>query len=628
LEDTVEWSYTLLSPIEQKALTQLAVFVGGWTLEAMEQVLGEQSNCVPLLQQLVHKSLVSAAPMSLPDGRRTRYSLLRAIREYVLLRLRAGGEEETVRRRHFRYYAQLGVTLGDQVMGAQHQLAMARLDTDYHNIRAAVQFALARPELTDDRLRLAAALTYYWRLRNHSLWAERLAWLSVVSGEPEGCSPEALAVAYGALLSLGCIDPLHATLNVGAQWHDIQQWVAAADELLAQTDLAQRDARSAGRLLLGLADAHRFPGGLARCREYAERAVHWLRVAGDLRNLGFAQNILTWLDMLNGITPSVLAQQEANLEAARNSGSTWALCEAYRAQIAMANAGQDRDEAIQFMKLLLALAEQEEYLPFLYNAYHILERIDEALAVEMAEALVERQRRKGNSAVLGLALHQLGRIYVNTHRFAQAAAVLDEAIDFWRRSGGDQGPASALEWSLAERANAALCLGDFAAARQCCEESLALFVHAPFSDGSVWPRYYRACSALALGNLGEAAADLRACIRIVIGQYPGWEKLAIWSLAGLGEIAYRKRRLQVSGALFGAAAALDAGLPEPAARGRFGEVHSFLDAMAAASEYRQSPAFEQGWTFGTRFSLQEAASLALDTRVTEIRLPNASPDHG
>jgi tetratricopeptide (TPR) repeat protein len=475
---------------------------------------------------------------------------------------------------------------------------------------------------------MAAALTYYWRLRNGSLWAERLAWLSVAPGELEACAPASLAVAYGALLSLGCIDPLHATLNVGAQWHDIQQWVAAADALLAQPDLVQRDARSAGRLLLGLADAHRFPGGLAKGREYAERAVMLLREAGDLRNLGFAQNILTWLDMLNGITPSAQDQQAANLEAARNSGSTWALCEAYRAQIAVASAENDRDEAIYFMKLLLALAEQEEYLPFLYNAYHMLERIDESMAVEMAEDLVERQRQKGQSAVLGLALHQLGRIYVNTRQCIRAASVLDEAIDFWRRTGGDQGPASALEWSLAERANAALCLGDYATAWQCCDESLTIFAQAPFSDGSLWPRYYRACAALACGKLANAAEDFRTCIKIVLGNYPGWEKLAVRSLAGLGEIAHRKLRLQVSGALFGAAAALDARLPEPAAHGRFGEVHCFLGTMVAASGYREDPVFEEGWTVGTQFSLQEAASVALDAKVSEIRLPNASPKHG
>jgi predicted ATPase/DNA-binding SARP family transcriptional activator len=611
LHDTVEWSYRLLAPAEQRVLVHLAVFVGGWTLAAMESVAGGEATAATLLQQLVRKSLIGVEQMRQQEGGRTRYYLLRAIREYAALLLSVDPEQELVRRRHFHYYAQLATRAGDQVMGAQHHRAMAELDADYHNIRAAVQFSLERPDLAEGRLRMAAALTYYWRLRSHTLRAEGLAWLEPASEPHEVCSPAAQALACAALLSLGCIDPLHSALSVGAEWHGIRRLIAAGEALLEQSWLIESDKRSAGRLLLALADAHRFPAGLHKCREYAGRAVGLLQAAGDRRGLGFAHNMLNWLDVMEGDTPAVQARQEANLRISQESGSAWALCEAYRAQATLAGAANDPSNQIHYIKLLIALAEQEEFLPFLYDSFHRLERIDEGLAIGMAEALVERQRHKGNSVVLGLALHQLGRIYVNVQQFERAASLLDEAIDFWRRRAGEQGQTSALQWSLVDRGNAAYFLVQYATALRCFEESLSLFAVVPFSDGSAWPHFYRGYTWLAKDELSNAKEDFRQCIQIVTAGYIGWRKLLIRSCAGLAEIAWRRAEIGLSGKLFAAAATLDAAALEPAARGRFGEVQAFVCTMAATPEYRRDPVFAQGWQEGERLTLEEAIALAL-----------------
>src|SRR5690606_32103333 len=39
LWNAIDWSYTLLSEAEQAVLRQLAVFAGGWTLEAAEAII-------------------------------------------------------------------------------------------------------------------------------------------------------------------------------------------------------------------------------------------------------------------------------------------------------------------------------------------------------------------------------------------------------------------------------------------------------------------------------------------------------------------------------------------------------------------------------------------------------------
>ncbi len=610
LSDTVEWSYKLLSPAEQRTLVHLAVFVGGWTADAMQHVLPDQDRALSLLHQLVRKSLVGVDQVEQPEGGRTRYFLLRAIREYGLARFSASADQGDIRRRHFAYYTHYATRLGDAVMGAEHRQAMAGLDADYHNIRAAAQYAFDKPDLGEARVRMAAALTYYWRLRNHTLRAEGLGWLQAALEPQTTCSLPAQALACGALLSLGCIDPLHAFLNLGAAWHGIQQLIAVGEALLAEPALAA-DSRSRGRLLLGLADAHRFPGGLDKCRDYVVLAITALEAAGDLRNLGFAYNMLTWLDQMQANTPAVGDHQAANLRVAQASGSPWALCEAYLVQASLAGAAGNRIDQIHFIKLLMEVAEQHEFLSQLYVCLQQLESADQALAMQMVEGMVVRWRSRPAAGVLSLALHQLGRMYINTRQCEAAAAVLDEAIDLWRRRSGDQWQTSALEWSLTERGGAAYLLGDYAGALNYLSESIALFAGVPFTGGSLWPRFYRGFAHLAVGELRSAEDDFRQCIELVIEGFVGWQKLAVWALAGLGEIAHRRGELALSGRLLGAAATLDMGLPEPSAHARYGEVQGFLRCMAAAIEYHHDAAFAQAWQAGARLTFEEAVGLPL-----------------
>src|SRR5581483_5823665 len=85
LRATIEWSYDLLGPEEQRLFARLAVFAGGCTLEAAEAVADADLDT---LQSLVEKSLVRHT-----NGR---FWMLETIREYALERLAASGEGDTV----------------------------------------------------------------------------------------------------------------------------------------------------------------------------------------------------------------------------------------------------------------------------------------------------------------------------------------------------------------------------------------------------------------------------------------------------------------------------------------------------------------------------------------------------
>lgn len=159
LRATIDWSHDLLAEGERRLLRRLAVFRGGWTLEAAEQVCGfgrsEPADIADLLFRLVDQSLVTADPGT------GRFRLLVTIREYAWVRLREAGEEDDCRRRHLAHYIALAEEHGPLVRytGRAWDLLVGEQD----NLRAALEFCVERTaEPPEPGLRLAAALVPFW----------------------------------------------------------------------------------------------------------------------------------------------------------------------------------------------------------------------------------------------------------------------------------------------------------------------------------------------------------------------------------------------------------------------------------------------------------------------------------
>jgi len=149
LRATIGWSYELLSPEERQLFRRLAVFAGGSTLEAAEQVAGGDLDS---LQSLVEKSLLRF------DGER--YSMLETIREYALEQLEEEGEAAETRRRHAEFFLALAEEVdlsaeGDY--GRRYEL----VPPDQDNFRAAIDWSLATGEI-ELGVRVAVALENFW----------------------------------------------------------------------------------------------------------------------------------------------------------------------------------------------------------------------------------------------------------------------------------------------------------------------------------------------------------------------------------------------------------------------------------------------------------------------------------
>ncbi len=154
LRASIDWSYALLAEAERVVLQRVAVFVGGWTLEAAEQIVSDPGSSsdagqrrrwldndtiLDLLTQLVNKSLVIAERR---QGQETRYRLLEPIRAYARERLAAAGEEAQLRDRHLAYYFSEVVSRQQRMDGRLDAWA-CRMQADLDNVRSALEWAVA-----------------------------------------------------------------------------------------------------------------------------------------------------------------------------------------------------------------------------------------------------------------------------------------------------------------------------------------------------------------------------------------------------------------------------------------------------------------------------------------------------
>lgn len=136
LRATIEWSHGLLNEPERRLFRNLSIFVGGFTLEAAEEVAGGGPDT---LESLVDKSLVRPRD----DQDRRRFAFLESIREFADGEL-TGAERAAAADRHAEYYGRLADGLEDGSLSASE----AQLDAEVMNLRAAATWAMERGDGT------------------------------------------------------------------------------------------------------------------------------------------------------------------------------------------------------------------------------------------------------------------------------------------------------------------------------------------------------------------------------------------------------------------------------------------------------------------------------------------------
>ncbi|WP_143056336.1 AfsR/SARP family transcriptional regulator [Pedococcus cremeus] len=232
LRAAVDWSYDLLTLQERQVFDRLAVFHGGWTLEAAEAVLGGEALRVGEVLDVVGR-LVQRSMIVVERGVATRYRMLETLREYAAERLDAAGDAAALARRHARYYQQVAAECELLLRRGGQREALRVLREEQPNIRAALAWWGAKAGDHDAALELAGSLGLFWHLGRHLEGREVLRRLLAT---PTG-SPAARA---RALQALSLVERPRACLV-----HPSPECAAAAAESLAVFEEAGDASRAA-----------------------------------------------------------------------------------------------------------------------------------------------------------------------------------------------------------------------------------------------------------------------------------------------------------------------------------------------------------------------------------------------
>jgi predicted ATPase/DNA-binding SARP family transcriptional activator len=270
LRHAIDWSYDLLADEDKSLFARLAVFVGGCTLEAIDELATVDS-----ITRLVDASLVVAMPSE--SGGPTRYRMLETLRTYAEARLVESGGLRPAREAHAEHFRRLAERAEPELSGAEQAAWFARLNDEHANFQAALAFLAEDATNLDSLLEFTVALTRFWYVRGHLREARRA--LEVALREapyaPTALRRRALTAAASVALLQG--DYTDAT-------HFAEASLAAARETGEQR-LVANGLSNLGAILLAA-------GTNDRAAQMLEQAVELARTVEDSRILALALNNL------------------------------------------------------------------------------------------------------------------------------------------------------------------------------------------------------------------------------------------------------------------------------------------------------------------------------------------------
>lgn len=397
LRALLDWSYDLLNEAERALFCRLAVFAGGWNLEAAEEVCGAESDRVEtafeawetldLLSALVDKSLVVREA----GEEQTRCRLLETMRQYAWERLQERGEAEEMQRRHQAFFARLAEEAETELTGPGQANWLHRLEQEHDNLRQALKGG--DPEAA---LRLAGALWRYLQIRGYI--SEGREWLlqALTRTEAQGATlARAKALNGAGILAWAECD--YAAANT---WHEAS--LALSREL--------RDANGIARALQGLGNIAAEHGNFEAARTLYTESLSLRRALGDKQGLATLLHNVANITADQGDTDTAQALYEESLQIRRELGN--------KAGIASS-------------------------LTNLGNVVLALDDLGRARTL-FTEAL-SLQRELGNKRGIANVLHSLGLIAYEMDDFTATHIFYTESLALYQESGYARGIACTLQ---------------------------------------------------------------------------------------------------------------------------------------------------------------------------------------
>jgi non-specific serine/threonine protein kinase len=314
---TIAWSYDLLDPAEAALFRRLAVFAGGWSLDAAEAVCGDdphdfaascsvvlqRSQVMPLLLHLVDRCLVVADVHA--DGS-ARYRLLDTVHAFVRECSAPSTETRTVRQRHVAFYAALADDSGGAIDGGDSNLEwLDRLEVDQDNLLVALGWAVQWRDL-ECAWRLGAAL------------ARASVWRGYAGVAQHHLAP-LMALPRDRCSTITQLRALECEAELASHQADYALAVARHTQHLG---VCRRigDPRRTLAALCELAHALRDAGDYARAQVYLDESLTLGRQVGDRRRIAVTLDLMGTVAQAKGDTTAAQARYEDSLTIARELG--------------------------------------------------------------------------------------------------------------------------------------------------------------------------------------------------------------------------------------------------------------------------------------------------------------------
>lgn len=345
LRGAIDWSFNLLPENEQTLLSRLAVFSGGWSLPAVEDVCRPAELGLDALEAMASLAVQCLIRVEETIGGEPRFSMLATIREYATERLLDSDQSGETRQRHASYFLDVAEAAEPELEDSPE--LVARLGQDHDNLRAALSWAIETGD-ADTGLRLGYALWRFWQLMSHLRegrnWFEQL--LRLPGAQEPGLQRArgltgAAGVAYwqndfeaatrwyeeaeaifrqvdnrpglaGALYNTGTMAMMSGDFELANT--RFGEGVQAAGEIDNQAMLL--------KLLVAQGYVRFMADELADAREIVEEALRVAQSTGSLFDLSAAQHTMGQVDRLQGRFDAAAGHYRESIRTIVKLGST------------------------------------------------------------------------------------------------------------------------------------------------------------------------------------------------------------------------------------------------------------------------------------------------------------------
>ncbi len=317
LRALVDWSHELLNDREKSLLARLAVFSGGWTLAAAEEVCSDGSpeaeyledwEILDLLTALADKSLIVYEPANEGEGR---YLMLETVRQYAAEKLRDAGVEAFVRARHCRCFLGFAERAEPEFLKSDQARWIELVEADHDNLRGALEFSHQDATLGDVELRLTGVLWRFWFFSSYL--KEGREQIARAVERPEEANQTAARAK--SLIGLGVIAYFQGDL------------AAAHSACLLSLEHARRvgDTWAEGVALIIIGVLANYEGDIDTARQNFEASLALAQKEHDLWLEAIALADLGFVALQEGRYPEAAGLCEKSLALARAVGEKWCI---------------------------------------------------------------------------------------------------------------------------------------------------------------------------------------------------------------------------------------------------------------------------------------------------------------